>query len=151
MSNFWQHCPISALQISKKHFVTFDFFVKMKLASTVSRTHKRPLSKSGYCEHYPQFFDCFLSTCSSLFQMTKPGNTWFVNGSKKVHHLSLRPHLNCQLLLLAKNRWRHSAPFDKRNSHKLGSPHWTIQGLLKKWMEHFTPSHFLKLQLGGGT
>jgi hypothetical protein len=32
--NFRQHCAISALQISKKHFATFDIFVKMKLVST---------------------------------------------------------------------------------------------------------------------
>ena len=29
--DFWQHCAISALQISKKHLAMFDFFVKMKL------------------------------------------------------------------------------------------------------------------------
>ena len=28
-------CVISALQISKKHFATFDFFVEMKLVSNV--------------------------------------------------------------------------------------------------------------------
>jgi hypothetical protein len=33
-------CAISALQISKKHFATFDFFVKMKLVSTV--VHQTP-------------------------------------------------------------------------------------------------------------
>ena len=37
MSNFWQHCAISALDISKKHFAMFDLFVKIKLVS-----HKRP-------------------------------------------------------------------------------------------------------------
>ena len=35
MFTFWQHCAISALQISKKHFATLDFFVKTKLVSTV--------------------------------------------------------------------------------------------------------------------
>ena len=35
-SNFWQQCAISALEISKNHFATFDFFVKMKLVSTMS-------------------------------------------------------------------------------------------------------------------
>ena len=33
--DFRRHCAISALQISKKHFATFDFLVKMKLVSTV--------------------------------------------------------------------------------------------------------------------
>ena len=33
--DFWRHCAISALQISKNHFATFDFFVKMKLVSTL--------------------------------------------------------------------------------------------------------------------
>ena len=28
--NFWQHCAISTLEISKKHFAKFDYFVKMK-------------------------------------------------------------------------------------------------------------------------
>ena len=44
-SNFWQHCAISALKISKKPFATFDFFVKMKLVSTV--WFSTSLSKSG--------------------------------------------------------------------------------------------------------
>ena len=39
-------CAISALQISKKHFATFDFFVKMKLVSTVWVSTS--LSKLGY-------------------------------------------------------------------------------------------------------
>ena len=43
--DFWCHCAISALQISKKHFATFDFFVKMKLVSTVWVSTS--LSKSG--------------------------------------------------------------------------------------------------------
>ena len=34
ISNFWRHCAISELKISKNHFATFDFFVKMKLVST---------------------------------------------------------------------------------------------------------------------
>ena len=33
--NFWRHCAILALEISKNHFATFDFFVKIKLVSTV--------------------------------------------------------------------------------------------------------------------
>ena len=45
-SNFWRHCAISALKILKKHFATFDFFVKMKLVSTVHKSTS--LSKSGY-------------------------------------------------------------------------------------------------------
>ena len=28
--NVWQHCAISTLEISKKHFAKFDYFVKMK-------------------------------------------------------------------------------------------------------------------------
>ena len=50
-SNFWRHCAISALQISKNHFATFDFFVKMKLVSTVHKSTS--LSKSGYSEPEP--------------------------------------------------------------------------------------------------
>ena len=46
-SNFWRHFAISALKISKKHLATFDFFVKMKLVSTVWVSTS--LSKSGYC------------------------------------------------------------------------------------------------------
>ena len=41
-------CAISALQISKKHFATFDFFVKMKLVLTVWVSTS--LSKFGYCK-----------------------------------------------------------------------------------------------------
>ena len=41
-------CAISALQISKKHFATFDFFVKMKLVLTVWVSTS--LSKFGYCD-----------------------------------------------------------------------------------------------------
>ena len=37
---------IAVLKISKKYFATFDFFVKMKLVSTVHKS--RSLSKSGY-------------------------------------------------------------------------------------------------------
>ena len=48
MSNFWWHFAISALKISKKHFATFDFFVKMKRVSTVWVSTS--LSKSGYFE-----------------------------------------------------------------------------------------------------
>ena len=33
--DFWCHCAFSALQISKKHFAMFNFFVKIKLVSTV--------------------------------------------------------------------------------------------------------------------
>ena len=33
---------ISALQISKKHFATFDFFVKMKLVPTVQAETPQP-------------------------------------------------------------------------------------------------------------
>ena len=47
-SNFWRHSAISALKISKNHFATFDFFVKMKLVSTVWASTS--LSKSGYSE-----------------------------------------------------------------------------------------------------
>ena len=50
MSNFWQHCAISVLKISKKHFATFYFFVKMKLVSTVwvsTSGYPRALSKIG--------------------------------------------------------------------------------------------------------
>ena len=47
-SNFWRHCAISALKISKKHFATFDFLVKMKLVSTVHKSTS--LSKSGYSQ-----------------------------------------------------------------------------------------------------
>ena len=35
-------CAISALQISKKHFATFDFFVKMKLVPTVQAETPQP-------------------------------------------------------------------------------------------------------------
>ena len=45
-SNVWGHCAISASKISKKHFATFDFFVKMKLVSTVRKSTS--VSKSGY-------------------------------------------------------------------------------------------------------
>ena len=41
-------CAISALQISKKHFAMFDFFVKTKLVLTVWVSTS--LSKFGYCE-----------------------------------------------------------------------------------------------------
>ena len=34
--DFRCHCAISALQITKKHFATFDFFVKMKFVSSKS-------------------------------------------------------------------------------------------------------------------
>ena len=44
------HCAISALKISKEHFATFDFFVKMKLVSTVWVSMS--LSKSGYFQVY---------------------------------------------------------------------------------------------------
>ena len=44
--DFLCNCAISGLQISKKHFATFDFFVKMKLVSTVWVSTS--LSKSGY-------------------------------------------------------------------------------------------------------
>ena len=56
-SNFWRHCAISALKISKKHFATFDFFVKMKLVSTVWVSTS--LSKSGYSQfqlHWAHIF-----------------------------------------------------------------------------------------------
>ena len=43
---FRPHCAISALRISKNHFETFDFFVKMKLVSTVWVSIS--LSKSCY-------------------------------------------------------------------------------------------------------
>ena len=46
--DFQRHCAISALQISKKHFATFDFFVRMKLVSTVHKSTS--LSKSGYSQ-----------------------------------------------------------------------------------------------------
>ena len=48
MSNFWQHCAISALEISKKHLKCLIFFVKMKLVSTVWVSTS--LSKFGYSE-----------------------------------------------------------------------------------------------------
>ena len=35
MPNFWQHCAISALKMSKKHFATFYFLVNMNLVSNV--------------------------------------------------------------------------------------------------------------------
>ena len=35
-------CAISALQISKKHFVMFDIFVKMKLVPTVQAETPQP-------------------------------------------------------------------------------------------------------------
>jgi hypothetical protein len=35
MPNFWQHCAISALQISKEYFDIFDFLVEMSLVQTV--------------------------------------------------------------------------------------------------------------------
>ena len=41
-------CAISALQISKKHFATFDFFAKRKLELTVWVSTS--LSKVGYSE-----------------------------------------------------------------------------------------------------
>ena len=41
--DFWRHCAISELQISKKHFTTFDL---MKLVSTVCVYTS--LCKSGY-------------------------------------------------------------------------------------------------------
>ena len=44
--NFWRLCAISVLKISKNHFATFDFFVKMKLVSTVHKSTSQ--SKSGY-------------------------------------------------------------------------------------------------------
>ena len=41
-------CHLSALlQVSKKHFVTFDFFVKRKIVLTVWVS--KSLSKFGYC------------------------------------------------------------------------------------------------------
>ena len=43
--DFWYHGAISMLQISKKHFAPIDFFVKMKLVSTVWVSTS--LSKSG--------------------------------------------------------------------------------------------------------
>ena len=45
LHDFRRHCAISALLISKKHFATFHFFVKMKLVSTVWVSTS--LSKSG--------------------------------------------------------------------------------------------------------
>ena len=36
------HCAISVLQISKNHFVTFDFFVKIKLVSNVVQINAEP-------------------------------------------------------------------------------------------------------------
>ena len=39
-SNFWRHCAISALKISKKHYATFDFFCKNE-ACVKCGTHKR--------------------------------------------------------------------------------------------------------------
>ena len=47
MSYFWRHCAISVLKISKKHFASFYFFVKMKFVSTVWVSTS--LSKFGYC------------------------------------------------------------------------------------------------------
>ena len=41
-------CAISALQITKRQFATFDFFVKIMLVSTVWVSMS--LSKSGYSE-----------------------------------------------------------------------------------------------------
>ena len=38
-SNFWQQCAIAALEISKKHFAKFDYFVKMKPVSTMKHTN----------------------------------------------------------------------------------------------------------------
>ena len=43
-------CAISALQISKKHFATFDFFAKRKLVLTVWVSTS--LSKFGYYKPY---------------------------------------------------------------------------------------------------
>ena len=39
-SNFWQHWAISALEISKKHSATFDFFCKNE-ACVICETQKR--------------------------------------------------------------------------------------------------------------
>jgi hypothetical protein len=35
-------CAISAFQISKKHFATFDFFIKTKLVLTVQTERPQP-------------------------------------------------------------------------------------------------------------
>ena len=42
-SNFWGPCAISALKISKNHFATFDYFVNMKLVSTVTHINATKL------------------------------------------------------------------------------------------------------------
>ena len=47
-SNFWLHCAISPLKISKNILQHFIFFVKIKLVSTVWVSMS--LSKSGYSE-----------------------------------------------------------------------------------------------------
>ena len=62
-SNFWRHCAISALKISKNHFATFDFFVKMKLVSTMWVSTS--LSKSGYLEvlHIKRIKEPEVETC----------------------------------------------------------------------------------------
>ena len=44
-------CAISALQMSKKHFAMFDFFVKRKLVLTVWVSTS--LSKFGYLQSTP--------------------------------------------------------------------------------------------------
>ena len=48
-------CAISVLQISKKHFATFDFFVKTKLVLTVWVSTS--LSKFGYSQLTTSFMD----------------------------------------------------------------------------------------------
>ena len=53
-------CAISALQMSKTHFATFDFFVKMKLVLTVWVSTS--LSKFGYCE----------ASMSNLYTVLRP-------------------------------------------------------------------------------
>ena len=79
--DFRRHCAISALKISKNYFATFDFFVKMKLVSTVWVLTS--LSKSGYCHgeqcrdaksHFLtrlceniKFIFCFLFLCMFAF------------------------------------------------------------------------------------
>ena len=76
--NFRLHCVISALQISKKQFATFYFFVKMKLVSTVSVSTS--LSKFGYLQSqifYEQIFlaDDVLKMIQSELTLKKLGCT----------------------------------------------------------------------------
>ena len=75
-SNFWRHCAISALKISKNQFATFDFFLKkMKLVSTVWVSTS--LSKSGYSQGIRQLKYCeiTLQVCTKYLQTTNAHST----------------------------------------------------------------------------